>query len=523
MDTGPRRHRSLDLSFGPDFLTATRDDGERIRFSRLERALLAALSARPGRIVTRERLLALMNAEPEDLSDRNVDFAVNRLRKKLGDSARAPRFIATQYGEGYVWIAPLEDAPAADGFMVIGPVRRPADPALAARFDGLIGRLRASLAASLKPGRRIAVDADWRPGAQPGFRFSLEATLVLPEGGEAEAALVLRDEPSRRVLAIERLHAADALDEAAMRAFAVRLIAKLWRSLALTPAAEVLPTDPPLHLRMQGAAMLLSGSRETWLEMERRIAEHAAAAPEDAGLAIMRGVIQYARLVFRAGGDPADPATYRRAADAIEPLVLGALPRITADPVLSAAAAKLLLLMGRGHEALAERLAETVLATSAAFAATLPVLAQCKAWRGDLEGAIADYDQALELADRGSEFEVYLLVLKSYALLARGDYAGALALFARLVEIKPSTLSELGLHYLPPEGLAPSAEQRRLLAAADAKTAREVIGYHFHMGAKFFGRPEHAARVMRGPFERLTARFGVETAPAEVRRLFAGR
>jgi len=44
-------------------------------------------------------------ASESDISDRNIDFLVNRLRTKPGDSAKSPKYIATQYGEGYVWIA----------------------------------------------------------------------------------------------------------------------------------------------------------------------------------------------------------------------------------------------------------------------------------------------------------------------------------------------------------------------------------------------------------------------------------
>ena len=53
--------------------------------------------------------------------ERNIDFLVNRLRKRLGDNARKPRFIATQYGEGYVWLAaPVRQEPLS-AFLLIGP------------------------------------------------------------------------------------------------------------------------------------------------------------------------------------------------------------------------------------------------------------------------------------------------------------------------------------------------------------------------------------------------------------------
>tara|TARA_B100001540_G_scaffold149155_1_gene132264 strand:+ start:542 stop:1144 length:603 start_codon:yes stop_codon:yes gene_type:complete len=57
------------------------------------------------RLQSRDRLLDLLHDMASDSIDRNIDFHISRLRRKLGDSARNPRYIATQYGEGYVWVA----------------------------------------------------------------------------------------------------------------------------------------------------------------------------------------------------------------------------------------------------------------------------------------------------------------------------------------------------------------------------------------------------------------------------------
>lgn len=50
---------------------------------------------------------------------------VNRLRRKLGDDARAPRYIATRYGEGYVWVgaAPVTADDVAGADIILGPVK----------------------------------------------------------------------------------------------------------------------------------------------------------------------------------------------------------------------------------------------------------------------------------------------------------------------------------------------------------------------------------------------------------------
>lgn len=98
-----RTIRFNDLVFDHDMLSARRTDGTELRLTRQERALLLHFTQQPGKLLTRGRLLELMARDAGDTSERNIDFLVNRLRKVLGDDARKPRFIATQYGEGYVW------------------------------------------------------------------------------------------------------------------------------------------------------------------------------------------------------------------------------------------------------------------------------------------------------------------------------------------------------------------------------------------------------------------------------------
>jgi SulP family sulfate permease len=56
------------------------------------------------------------------MSDRSIDYLVNRVRRKLGDSARRPHYIETRYGEGYVWIAYRSSEPPAH-HAALPPVR----------------------------------------------------------------------------------------------------------------------------------------------------------------------------------------------------------------------------------------------------------------------------------------------------------------------------------------------------------------------------------------------------------------
>jgi DNA-binding response OmpR family regulator len=68
----------------------------------VEFRLLAALLRADGRVLTRDQLLdAVYGPDDEAVLDRTIDVHVGRLRRKLGDEAERPRFIATVRGVGY--------------------------------------------------------------------------------------------------------------------------------------------------------------------------------------------------------------------------------------------------------------------------------------------------------------------------------------------------------------------------------------------------------------------------------------
>jgi len=76
-------------------------ESEPILLTRTEFDLLAALSARPGMVLSRRQLLETIRDEPWIGNDHLVDVHIGHLRRKLGDDAAAPRFIMTVRGVGY--------------------------------------------------------------------------------------------------------------------------------------------------------------------------------------------------------------------------------------------------------------------------------------------------------------------------------------------------------------------------------------------------------------------------------------
>lgn len=78
--------------------------GEDVLLSGAEFRVLAALiRARPA-IVRRDDLIEAIRGFERELFDRSIDIAVSRLRAKINDSPKNPRFIQTVRGEGYSFI-----------------------------------------------------------------------------------------------------------------------------------------------------------------------------------------------------------------------------------------------------------------------------------------------------------------------------------------------------------------------------------------------------------------------------------
>jgi two-component system phosphate regulon response regulator OmpR len=81
-------------------LNALTDGDEVQRLTAVEGTLLRALATRPGQIIGREDLARL--CDMDDAGERTIDVQVTRLRRKLEEDSRLPRFLQTVRGKGYV-------------------------------------------------------------------------------------------------------------------------------------------------------------------------------------------------------------------------------------------------------------------------------------------------------------------------------------------------------------------------------------------------------------------------------------
>lgn len=93
------RHGDLELDLDRRLAT---QGGAVLDLTTLEFDLLAALLGAEGRVLTRDVLMDLLEQDgAEPILERSIDAYVARLRSKLGDPARGPRYIETVRGIGY--------------------------------------------------------------------------------------------------------------------------------------------------------------------------------------------------------------------------------------------------------------------------------------------------------------------------------------------------------------------------------------------------------------------------------------
>jgi DNA-binding winged helix-turn-helix (wHTH) protein len=87
--------------------------------------VLRYLVTHPDRLVTKDALLDTVWPETA-ISDAVVRIAIGELRRALGDTAQAPRFIATVHRRGYRFVAPVTVADTSEPAPSEEPLRRAA-------------------------------------------------------------------------------------------------------------------------------------------------------------------------------------------------------------------------------------------------------------------------------------------------------------------------------------------------------------------------------------------------------------
>ena len=86
-------------------------DGKPVELTSMEYELLVTLARRHGKKLSRDDILSELRGIDAAILTRSVDIMVSRLRQKIGDSVKPPRFIQTIWGRGYSFVGiPVTDA-----------------------------------------------------------------------------------------------------------------------------------------------------------------------------------------------------------------------------------------------------------------------------------------------------------------------------------------------------------------------------------------------------------------------------
>ncbi len=76
-------------------------DDQRLKINSTEKLILEKMINSPGKIFTRDEIASLIDLSKE----RSIDVIVTRLRKKIEETPKSPKYLQTIRGEGYVlWI-----------------------------------------------------------------------------------------------------------------------------------------------------------------------------------------------------------------------------------------------------------------------------------------------------------------------------------------------------------------------------------------------------------------------------------
>ncbi len=80
-------------------------DGLSVPLSTGEYSLLLALVERPKLVLTRDQLLDLTQGREAGVFDRSIDNQISRLRRKIEEDPKSPKYIKTVWGGGYTFAA----------------------------------------------------------------------------------------------------------------------------------------------------------------------------------------------------------------------------------------------------------------------------------------------------------------------------------------------------------------------------------------------------------------------------------
>lgn len=505
-----------EVRFQPDFSAARFEDGSVVKFTRLERRALAFFNEAAGRVLTRGQILDAVSEPGSEKSDRSVDFLINRIRGKLGDEAQAPRFIGTQYGEGYVWLYPAQRVIAdySNTFAVIGPLMGVENLAGTGASPAELARLlQADLREALRSDQSVAVAPDLTADQRvSGPALSIQLGFFR-DHAEVQCVATVRSGRGDRVIDVQRFALTQGPGRLATlseqsRRIARQAVAAYWRDVISGAAAA-----KPLMVAINDASLQRTHNW-SWSEADRRLRIMRQEQPDDPAIKIMWCAHLHAKYVkhgvklFRTeaaacAGDEAE----------IERLVLETLDFAQHRPEYAATAAKLLYFVDQGYRDLALDLAWKAHRADASLTSTLATLGQLLGFTGDMEAAETYLRQAVELSDARSTEQIYALYMLTQAHMAAGDRDKQAAALKRMYRMFPALAAVFDLYFT--DAVTPSLRARAMTFMMKRAQATAMLRNAAYLSARLYADPRHRENALLTPANLFVKRFGPSVVPDE--------
>ncbi|MCK7615523.1 winged helix-turn-helix domain-containing protein [Roseibium sediminicola] len=505
------------MRFDEKFLSAVSDDEIQVNFTKAETRLLLNFIQYSNQILSRAQLLEAVSLGNEEKLDRSIDFLINRLRRKLKDDAKNPSFIATRYGEGYIWLAvqSKKQALPRNCHAVVGPVRglnHISNYRSSAELFSL--QFHKSFQNHFSDNLAVVLDPDC-PGAggqeEGGPEIGIELGFVL-SGDLLDCVFRGYSFRTDNTIFAKRLTVSGTTSPD------VEMIADEISSVLRTGLATDVKAQLPLAVGMIEAGKTFTGIKGHWSENDQELRTQVEKNPTDYRAKIMLATnihtkyLQDSVQIFSSNADPRKDDE-----DEIEKLVTESLPHLQTEPTFLLPAVKLLFFIDRGYNDIAVKMAERLHKESTSLAASLPVVGQMRVFVGQNEEGQRAIDQALELCEPGSQYEIYLMVLKCEALAAVSDRGALDQILDQVCSRVPQI--EVLMQILFTCSERPSKIAQQALVNMSPAQAKGMLMLTHYVYGRLLQDPEHRANAYRTPVSLFTRQFGPNIIPDEVRQV----
>lgn len=504
----PKQQYFGNLAFEDNFVFAYTSNQEKIKFSRHERALLKNFISQPGKLLTRSLLLDYVQQTGTDTDtfDRNIDYLVSRLRRKLGDSANSPQYIATQYGEGYIWIAKAYDQlpdTSKDIYLSIGPIYGLAQ---AIKINGtansFVNDLIKALRNNFDAQQRIELLPDQTSGeCLEGKRLHYHASyaveLIFLDLNQAlRCTLVALNRKSGQVFGTFRYVFPTAEDqdnaEKSVAHLATAIKNKIWDAQIFRDSEQISISSDCIAVGMYKASRLFEPGKDNFVHVEEKLRDQLRKHPDDHATALLLATNIHGQI-YAGNFDQLEDKEKE-----IKLLIIDHLPYIQNDALyLSAAADRLHSL---GHTELAENLAERALETGASFAACFMVLGRIKVSQGSILEGIAYYERSLEMTEKDSTFFLLLQIMKCVAYKALSDQENVRKLVPYIISMEPDEFKKIALQmlFLAGDPQVVSSETTAIAATIPKEIACHSLMLLYYTCGKHFDNEIHRENLLGG-------------------------